>query len=343
MNKPLTSEQFDDLVGAYALDAVEPGEAALVETYLATNSGARAEVDRLRAAASWFGASVALSPPPGMRSNLLERARFLNDQRRESFDGPAHRESFGVAAHREADAYLQATLSGVVASDLSRVTENGLTVRDLVAHLAVMESATTDSQGNPSLAHITATEVEDRTAAMLAASQDWSWETVQNEWQLAARASLEAAETSPELKFFAGHLPTQTALTVRAFETWIHAGDIAVATGGSRATLSGGAFHAMADFSMTLIPGCLFAREATRADACARVVLTGEGGGEWTIPFSLGSDTTSPPVVTITAPIYEWCLRIGDRIQMDDFPLELEGDEQAGRELVSAASAMAML
>ena len=99
----------------------------------------------------------------------------------------------------------------------------------------------------------------------------------------------------------------------------------------------------MADFSMTLIPGCLFAREVTRADACARVVLTGDGGGEWTIPFSPGGATTSAPVVTITAPIYEWCLRIGDRIQMDDFPLELEGDEQAGRELVGAASAMAML
>jgi anti-sigma-K factor RskA len=50
--------ELDTLLGAYALDALEPGERARVDAYLATNARARDEVDEMRESA----ASLALAP-----------------------------------------------------------------------------------------------------------------------------------------------------------------------------------------------------------------------------------------------------------------------------------------
>lgn len=50
--------ELDTLLGAYALDALEPGERASVDAYLATNARARDEVDEMRESA----ASLALAP-----------------------------------------------------------------------------------------------------------------------------------------------------------------------------------------------------------------------------------------------------------------------------------------
>ncbi|MDQ1435556.1 MAG: hypothetical protein QOF59_2372 [Actinomycetota bacterium] len=59
MNMPAPNDpELDTLLGAYALDALEPGERARVDAYLATNARARDEVDELRESA----ASLALAP-----------------------------------------------------------------------------------------------------------------------------------------------------------------------------------------------------------------------------------------------------------------------------------------
>ena len=53
---------MDELLGAYALDAVDPDEREQVEAYLAGNPAARAEVDELRETAGWLTQSA--SEPP---------------------------------------------------------------------------------------------------------------------------------------------------------------------------------------------------------------------------------------------------------------------------------------
>jgi anti-sigma factor RsiW len=54
---------IDELLGAYALDALDDDERTLVEHHLAGDANARAEVDRLRAAAVVFGTLVRRSSP----------------------------------------------------------------------------------------------------------------------------------------------------------------------------------------------------------------------------------------------------------------------------------------
>ncbi len=335
MNEPLTPDEFDDLLGAFALDALDADEIAAVDAYVLANPAAGREVERLRSAAVWYGASVASSPPPALRTSLLDRARAAR--------APELREEPGTAAHLEADAYLHEVLRTVATSDLDQVTSNGLSIRNLIAHLAVMESAVTDGAGNPKLAEIRDLDVAARTANGLSVMADWNFAAVVSEWERAATVSRSASQTQPELHWFGAMQGAQETLAYRAFETWIHAGDIAEAIGGGRRPLSDIGFSMMATVSMSLLAGCMAKRGVARDGATARIVLTGEGGGEWIAPIGRASKNGGAPIVTITAPIHEWCLRVGDRIDPDLMPVQFDGDEQAGRDLVGAANAFAML
>jgi anti-sigma factor RsiW len=57
-----TPDELDELLAAYALDAVEPEEAAEIEQYLRENPRAREEVDRHREVAALLGASGGPAP-----------------------------------------------------------------------------------------------------------------------------------------------------------------------------------------------------------------------------------------------------------------------------------------
>jgi anti-sigma factor RsiW len=71
------SEDLDELLGAYALDALEPDERRLVDEYLAHNPRARAEVEQHREVATMLSYTGAPAP-----EGLWERIA-------ESLDGPA--------------------------------------------------------------------------------------------------------------------------------------------------------------------------------------------------------------------------------------------------------------
>src|SRR5512133_731778 len=66
---------LDELLGAYALDAVDADEAVAVDEYLARAPDAAHEVARLRNAAAWIGATEALTPPPELHDTVLDAAR----------------------------------------------------------------------------------------------------------------------------------------------------------------------------------------------------------------------------------------------------------------------------
>ncbi len=60
------------LVGAYAVDALEPSERTLFEQHLATCADCRAEVQSLREAAALLADASAVEPPPTLRERLLD-------------------------------------------------------------------------------------------------------------------------------------------------------------------------------------------------------------------------------------------------------------------------------
>ena len=72
---------LDELLGAYALDAVDADEAVAVEAYLERTPQAAQEVARLRKAAAWIGATEALTPPPELHHTVLDAARARRSAR----------------------------------------------------------------------------------------------------------------------------------------------------------------------------------------------------------------------------------------------------------------------
>jgi hypothetical protein len=78
MDRELTPEEITELLPAYALDALDDDERAIVDAYLASDAGARDEVDELRVAASML-AHAGGPPPEGvwerLESAITETAR----------------------------------------------------------------------------------------------------------------------------------------------------------------------------------------------------------------------------------------------------------------------------
>ena len=60
-----------ELLGVYALDACDEGEAAEVQAHVATCERCTREVAVLANVAGWLGASEATSPSPELRSRVL--------------------------------------------------------------------------------------------------------------------------------------------------------------------------------------------------------------------------------------------------------------------------------
>ncbi len=335
MTASLTPEEFDDIVAAYALDAVEPHEASKVEAYIASRPDAMADVDRLRAAAVWYGATDSLTPPPRLRATVVGRLRAARIA--VAAASPA------VATHVEACDYLREALARVTPGHLDDVTPNGLTVRELAAHLAGMESQVTDSIDSERFAAITEVDNDERTRSILDATREWDFDDIVAEWENATAATRRAANERDTMRWFHNQVASDVVTTFRSFETWVHAGDIDVAMGRDRRMLSDIAFATMAELSMTLIPGCLQICGTTRPGATAKFVLTGPGAGEFVIALAPGGDTSTEPCVTIVAPVHEWCMRIADRIDVDDFPMTVTGDAAVAADVVAAANSLAML
>jgi len=69
MSGPMSHREADELLGAYALDAVDGAERAEVEAHLASCPRCRAELDELRQVAAAVGTTV-VRPPEGLWSQI---------------------------------------------------------------------------------------------------------------------------------------------------------------------------------------------------------------------------------------------------------------------------------
>ena len=99
----------------------------------------------------------------------------------------------------------------------------------------------------------------------------------------------------------------------------------------------------MAELAVHTLPLALAARGYSYAGRTARVVMSGPGGGDWTIACDGAETVGAQPDVVLRVPVVEFCRRFADRLTVDDVPFEAEGDADLGRALVDAAPAFAGL
>jgi uncharacterized protein (TIGR03083 family) len=331
----LDDPAVDELLGAYALYALEPGEAATVEEALARRPELAAEADRLTRAAAWLGATEGVAPPPGLRGGLLGRALA-----RRGDSGP-------VAAYLASTERLADTFAALAPDDYATPTPNGLDAHDLVVHLAAQESMLAQAIGDPVVGDIRDIEVESRTQAFVERYRDVSVTEVAAIWRRSVDA-VDAWAADPTtgdaaLPWLGLDLPRDSFLVVRAFENWIHRDDLLRAQGRGVEPPPAAEIHEMAELSVGTLPLALSIAERAHPGKVARVVLTGPGGGEWRVPMGGADDPARPPDVTIAADVVDWCLVAGERLAAADLECDVEGDRRLADDLLAAAPAFATL
>ena len=328
----ITREEFDDLLGAFALDACDSGETVAMERYISAHPEVHREVERLRSAAVGLAASAALAPPRDIRASVFERARALREPRTQT----------PLEVHREVEGTLVELVGQLPESALDLVTLNGLTVRELVAHLAAMESLLAMWLGEPTLAQVSEEGVEERTAAVIELTRDWTLSEVIGLWRRSMAAVRDFAPADGVCSWFGADMPTDLVLVARAFETWTHTDDIRRVLGRALEVPSAAALRTMAAGSMTMVPSALEKSGRTRRGRTARIVLTGAGGGDWTLPMAPTGEIAAADV-TLTLPVVDWCRRFSDRLRAEELDATVLGDRDLADDLVAAAPVFASL
>ena len=129
---------------------------------------------------------------------------------------------------------FEALVPTLASDDLAAMTTNGLSVRDLVIHLAAMECMVAAGLGAPVTSLDAGRDVEAGTAVFVEAFALQPIDEVTTVWRAAvARIAGWARQDAKTglLPWLGIQVSRETLLVSRAFETWIHADDIRRATG----------------------------------------------------------------------------------------------------------------
>jgi len=349
MSRPDDST-VEELLGAYALDALEPAETAEVEAALARRPDLAREADRLVRTAAWLGATEAMATPSAMRSRLMERAQA----RRSASGATAVAEEDASPDDEAARTYLASTarladaFTGLEPHDYDEPTPNGLVARELVVHLAAQESMLAQVVDRPVIDEIRDVDIDSRTAAFIARYRTVSLEEVTDVWrrsvETVASWAADPDTRGTTVPWIGLDMPRDNFLVARAFENWIHRDDLRRATGRAPEAPPAAELHAMADLSMRTLPFALLVTDRAHPGKVARVVLTGPGGGEWQLSMG-GSQPAAgaQPDVTLTTDIVDWCLVAGERLAPADLVHAVDGDADLAPDLIAAAPAFSTL
>lgn len=264
-----------DLIGAWALDACDPDEAAAVDAHLSACASCAAEARRLRSAASWLAADRVIPAPPALRHRVLATAGAARP--------PALMRTL-VGAYAGQAAQLDRLLGAVRPDDWARPDPRHETVGGVVAHLAGNDAMLAADLG------LTVVPVPRGPAAEVHAA--WREQSRVLVDGLAARDDgldqpVRLAHTGPPPV-----RPLRDALVQRAFETWTHLDDIGAAVGRGTTTPPPEQVRRIVDLAAELLPGAITGADPGAEVGTVRLVLDGAGGGEWTLPCGPGSETT---------------------------------------------------
>lgn len=257
-----------------------------------------------------------IAPPPRLRDAMLSKARLRRS--------PAETAIAAVAGPYAQQVALMDELLGElsVAQWEAPLVKHG-TVRGMVEHLAANDARVAAFMGVPAVAGL----------------------PVHRRWRAQAGSLLERVSGSSTLLLgveveLAGtgtrppRGPLRHAMIQRTFETWTHADDIRSATARSSAPPAGEHVRMIAEFGLAMLPTAV---KGPRRDVAATVVLTGAGGGTWTVPLSPTPDRVA---VLVSADAIHFCKLLANRWPPASFPYAAEGDPALARELMRAAATL---
>ncbi|MGW3166406.1 zf-HC2 domain-containing protein [Streptomyces sp. NPDC001142] len=153
-------------------------------------------------------------------------------------------------------------------------------------------------------------------------------------------------------------LPMHDALLERAFECWVHGGDIADAVDYPYEAPSAPHLNRIVDLAARVLPAALAERRRTGLAGPVRHLVTagspgrslhleieGSGGGNWYIPLDSPAASGSPThtVAQIALDSVEFCQLIAGRVPPVDAAAGQQGDREAIRDVLFTAASLSRL
>ncbi|KAA1415978.1 hypothetical protein F0U44_20340 [Nocardioides humilatus] len=285
--------------------------------------------------------AVAEAPPADLRAAVLAAAWGRREPGRPT-TRPG-RISSADAFERSVDDFY-GLLASLGPEDGERhAHEDHGSVHDLVAHLTAVERLNQrwlDTEDEVELLpdHVAATRP---TVEALAAVP---FGEVVDQWHLAARGVVSAARDCPPSYPIVIHdIPgnVDVLLTLRIFELWAHAMDIAFATDRPLPVPDDERMLMMSSRLMRGVPGALLYRGAVVTGRTARFVLTGDAGGCYDVALDGGAVNGAEPDVTIIGDVVDVCRIAAGRLHPDGLDAVIEGDHELARLVLAHIDAFA--
>ncbi len=333
----LTPREIDELLGAWALGAIDPSDQARLDAAIAADPDLARRARPLQRAVTSMADGTAAPPPPGLRHRLVDT---VASRPRELWDPTDPVRLFANQVQA-----LSELLRDLTAEDWDLLAPPyEWTVHGLVAHLLVIERYTavqlglapSGPAGPPGHLEMGADEIAEEligTGPETAAA----WRTTAQQ-TVRALAADDAPSLGQPLELHGWPFSVATGLVARSFEVWTHADDIRRATGRPLADPAPEDLRAMSQVSVTSLPLILPLIDGEPGTELrgARVVLTGDGGGT----FDLGDPSRRDAL--LVADVADYCRLAARRIEPAALDATIEGDRRAARRLLAAAQAFAV-
>lgn len=349
----LNREELEGLLGAYAIDALDPDERDELDQLIAHDAALADEVRRFQEVAMGLLAGMIdeQPAPADLRAGVLDRATAARAPGRH-LANPTGADLAVLELWRRQWRELDVLLDDLSGADWAAVTSLGRTVRELLAHLsAVLDLYAVDlgagtfelPDGTP-IGHweITEPRIADLTARPTA-------DTVAQLRATAARLDERLASFAPSQLddlVEGGVLTIADRTRHQSFELWMHTDDVRRSSKRAMVDPDAERVCALSDLSARFVGLGMLVSGRDHRGGHGRLVLTGPGGGTWVIPLGFdeangaalpGLDQTSQ--VTIVADAVAYCRMAGKLLGVDELAFEVDGDGSLALDLFVGAQA----
>jgi len=218
------------------------------------------------------------------------------------------------------------------------------TVHELVGHLVGVERYTGAALGLWEFVAEPGTEGDHlrRTDAVVAEQRLRPPSETLAEWVRLASTIADHVEAggadrlADELTYEGWPFHVDSMLVARTFELWTHADDIRRATGRAVDVPPAEVLRAMASVSVGSLEVAVLVVNPDQAGRAFKVVLTGPGGGTWTV-----GEADAEPDATLVADVVDYCRVVARRIEPDQLAGDRFGDPALLRDLLEASRLLA--
>ncbi|MEU2333536.1 maleylpyruvate isomerase N-terminal domain-containing protein [Streptomyces sp. NPDC006654] len=366
----LSHDVLKSLLGAWALAACSAAEALAVEVHLGSCGACADEARRLREAVGLLHQPESLDLDPGLRTRVLEACL---DRRPARIPIPAWAAPYDAETAR-LDALLQdigdAEWHAPVRLrwfDGTDPTSRRTTVAGVIAHLLSVDGLVATALGlEDPLGDARATGPAARTEAFWQASYFPPTRALRVPWREQSHRLVQTVSFTGGgagrlgVSYGDFELPLHDAMLDRAFECWVHAGDIADAVDYPYGPPAPRHLHRMIDLAARMLPLVLAARRqaglaapgptphlvpAGQPGRSLRLEIEGSGGGEWLIPLDSPGAVGSAKfeVAHVALDDVEFCQLAAGHVPPEEAAAGQLGDRTAIRDVLFAAASLSRM